>query len=58
MASDCAICMRVCPFNRDYSKRRNRLWLKLALGPLRKLALRLAGKHGQRRKPSEWWNEA
>ncbi|MEX0303030.1 MAG: reductive dehalogenase, partial [Leisingera sp.] len=58
MASDCAICMRVCPFNRDYSKRRNQLWLKLALGPLRKLALRLAGKHGQRTKPSEWWDKA
>ena len=38
LASDCAICMRVCPFNRDYNKTRNRLWLKLALGRLRKLA--------------------
>ncbi|GAB5438137.1 4Fe-4S double cluster binding domain-containing protein [Falsiruegeria mediterranea] len=55
LASDCAICMRVCPFNRDYSKRRHRLWLKLALSPLRKLALRLAKDHGQRSKPGDWW---
>ena len=55
LASDCAICMRVCPFNRDYSKRRHRLWLKLALSPLRKLALRLAKDHGQRSKPADWW---
>ncbi|SLN48252.1 3-chloro-4-hydroxyphenylacetate reductive dehalogenase precursor [Falsiruegeria litorea R37] len=57
LASDCAICMRVCPFNRDYSKRRHRLWLKLALSPLRKLALRLAKDHGQRSKPADWWGK-
>ncbi|MCI5095343.1 MAG: 4Fe-4S dicluster domain-containing protein [Rhodobacteraceae bacterium] len=56
MASDCAICMRVCPFNRDYTRLRDRLWLKLALSPLRKLALRLAKSHGQRSKPAKWWN--
>ena len=44
LASDCAICMRVCPFNRDYSKAANRWWLKLALSPLRKLALWLDDK--------------
>ena len=55
LSSDCAICMRVCPFNRDFSKRRNRLWLKLALSPLRRLALRLARNHGPRRKPADWW---
>jgi len=57
LASDCAICMRVCPFNRDYNKTRNRLWLKLALGRLRKLALWLARNHGQRRKPDDWWQD-
>ncbi len=55
LASDCAICMRVCPFNRDFSKRRHRLWLKLALSPLRQLALRLAKPHGGRKKPGDWW---
>ena len=55
LASDCAICMRVCPFNRDFTKWRHRLWLKLALSPLRNFALRLAKKHGARKKPSDWW---
>lgn len=55
MASDCAICMRVCPFNRDYRKWRNRVWLRLALSRFRKLALRLSQKHGQRTRPGDWW---
>ncbi|WP_127106161.1 4Fe-4S double cluster binding domain-containing protein [Pararhodobacter zhoushanensis] len=57
LASDCAICLRVCPFNRDYSKRRNRLWLKLALSPLRRLALWLDDRSGRaaRLKPRDWW---
>jgi epoxyqueuosine reductase QueG len=56
-ASDCAICMRVCPFNRDFSKPQNRLWLRLALSPLRRLALWLDGRRGRgkRIKPSAWW---
>jgi len=54
-ASDCAICLRVCPFNRDFSKRRHRLWLRLALSPLRRLALWLDRRRGVRRKPSDWW---
>ena len=40
LASDCAICLRVCPFNRDFSKWRHRLWLRLALSPLRRLAFK------------------
>ena len=55
LASDCAICMRVCPFNRDFSKWHQRLWLKLALSPWRKLALRLSKGHGGRTKPGSWW---
>lgn len=55
LASDCAICMRVCPFNRDFTKRRHRLWLKLALSPWRKLALKLDKGRGKRRKPADWW---
>ncbi|MEO0681947.1 MAG: reductive dehalogenase domain-containing protein [Pseudomonadota bacterium] len=54
-ASDCAICLRVCPFNRDFSKRRHRLWLRLALSPLRRLALWLDRRRGGRRKPADWW---
>jgi ferredoxin len=58
LSSDCAICMRVCPFNRDFDKWPHRLWLKLALSPLRKLALWLDRKRGKRSKPSEWWRKA
>lgn len=54
-ASDCAICLRVCPFNRDFTKTRHRLWLRLALSPLRKVALWLDRGRGKRVKPSDWW---
>lgn len=57
LASDCAICLRVCPFNRDYSKFWSRTWLKLALSPLRRLALWLDDRSGRarRKKPGDWW---
>lgn len=55
LSSDCAICLRVCPFNRDYRKLRHRLWQRLALSPLRRLALWLDRARGGRRKPSDWW---
>ncbi|WP_299674380.1 reductive dehalogenase domain-containing protein [uncultured Roseobacter sp.] len=56
LASDCAICMRVCPFNRDFSRWSQRLWLRLALSPLRRLALWLDRNRGGRTKPSDWWS--
>jgi reductive dehalogenase len=57
LSSDCAICMRVCPFNRDFSKPLNRAWLRIALSPFRKLALWLDDHSGRakRRKPKDWW---
>ena len=57
LASDCAICLRVCPFNRDFSKPQNRIWLRLALSPLRRLALWLDKRsgRGRRTKPADWW---
>ncbi|WP_299349496.1 reductive dehalogenase [uncultured Shimia sp.] len=57
LRSDCAICMRVCPFNRDFSRWQDRIWLRLALSPWRKLALWWDKKRPQdgRTKPSEWW---
>ena len=57
IASDCAICMRVCPFNRDFSRARHRLWLRLALSPLRRFALWLDRGRGERLKPGQWWQE-
>ena len=56
LSSDCAICMRVCPFNRDFTQTHHKLWLKLALSPLRRLALWLDRKRGGRLKPGEWWS--
>jgi epoxyqueuosine reductase len=58
MSSDCAICMRVCPFNRDFSKVQHKLWLRLALSPWRRLALALDRGRGARAKPSAWWAKA
>ncbi len=57
LASDCAICLRVCPFNRDYRSWWSRAWLKLALSPLRRLALKLddLSRRGQRLRPRDWW---
>jgi epoxyqueuosine reductase QueG len=57
IASDCAICLRVCPFNRDYARLSNRLWLRLALSPLRRLALWIDDKsaRAKRLKPRDWW---
>ena len=57
LSSDCAICLRVCPFNRDYGKVWNRFWLALALSPLRGLALKLDDylKRAARLKPRDWW---
>ncbi len=55
--SDCAICVRVCPFNRDYSKPINRWWRRLAGSNQRSLALRLHDRlgTGERLKSRDWW---
>ncbi len=57
--TDCSVCIRVCPYNRDYSMAANRWWAKLA-SRAPKLALRLADRerHGQRLLPKHWWPRA
>lgn len=59
MNTDCAICIRVCPYNKDYSKWWNRIGIKLANSPLRRLMLWLDNKlgFGKRVKPEEWWKD-
>ena len=59
MGSDCAICMRVCPFNKDFSKWYYRLARNLAGTRLRKLILVLDSrlKLNKRVKPSGWWGK-
>ena len=58
--TDCSICVRVCPYNRDYSGWRSRAWRWLAGGGLRRLALWLdrVGGRGKRLAPSRWWSAA
>jgi len=55
--SDCSICVRVCPYTRDYTQRKNRAWLRLADSPLRRLALKLHHKQGggKRVQAETWW---
>ena len=55
--NDCSICVRVCPFTRDYTSARNRFWLRLAGSPLRRLALWLDRRQGRgaRRQAATWW---
>jgi len=57
--SDCSICIRVCPYNKDYSKRINRIGLKLSGTWLRHLLLWLDVKlgFGKRQKSSNWWKK-
>jgi epoxyqueuosine reductase len=55
--TDCAICMRVCPFNRRYDRWQDRLWRWLAVSRWRAVAQWWAGKAGVRArlKPQDWW---
>ena len=56
--SDCSICIRVCPYNKDYSRWLHKLGLKLSGTSLRHFILWLDFKlgYGQRQKSSHWWN--
>lgn len=58
--SDCAICIRVCPYSRDYTRRRHRLWRRLAGTRLRGLMLTVDDRlgRGRRLKPNDWWRRA
>lgn len=57
MNTDCAICIRVCPYNKDYSKWWNRVGIRLANSPLRKLMLWLDYRldFGKRMTAAWWW---
>ena len=54
--SDCSICIRVCPYNKDFSKWWHNLGRRLAGTPLRQLMLKLDVKlgYGERMKPKLW----
>ncbi|MCB1369103.1 MAG: reductive dehalogenase [Rhodobacteraceae bacterium] len=57
LRTDCAICMRVCPFNRRYDRWQDRAWRWLATGRWRRLAQTWAARAGVRTrlKPLDWW---
>lgn len=59
IGSDCAICMRVCPFNRAKNGWKDRIWRRLALGRWRKLALKWDNRSARanRVKPKDWWQD-
>ena len=58
--TDCSICVRVCPYNRDYSRRFSRIWRWMAGTRLRRLALWLDRRSGRGRRvePQTWWGRA
>ena len=55
--TDCSICVRVCPYNRDYPRWINRIRVRLMGSFLRGLMLRLDRllRGGERRVPRWWW---
>ncbi len=57
LKADCAICMRVCPYNKDYSKWTMRLFQRLLGTGLRRWMLKLddALGYGKRVLPLDWW---
>ncbi len=58
--TDCGICMRVCPYNKDFSRPAMRALRWLMGTRLRRLALWLDVKlgFGKRKLPADWWQEA
>ena len=55
--TDCSICIRVCPYNKDFSKSFNRLLRWMLSNRWRRLALWLDAKlkYGERRTAGWWW---
>ena len=55
--TDCAICMRVCPFNRRGDGWMDRLWYRLATSGYRGLARWWLDRRGKRKRlrPRDWW---
>jgi reductive dehalogenase len=58
--TECSICIRACPFNKDYSKTYARLGRWLAGTFMRRLMLKLDLwlDFGKRRSPNWWWNRS
>ena len=59
MNTDCAICIRVCPYNKDFSKWWHRIGIRLVNSPFRKIMLRLDAvfKFSERVLTAKWWQK-
>ncbi|HIN42771.1 MAG TPA: 4Fe-4S dicluster domain-containing protein, partial [Gammaproteobacteria bacterium] len=57
LSSDCAICLRVCPWNRDFGFLWNRVWRWFARTPARGLLIKLEqlSRRGKRKQSTDWW---
>jgi reductive dehalogenase len=57
--TDCSICIRVCPYNKDFSKFHNRVLRWMMGNSFRRLALWLDETldYGKRKTASWWWNQ-
>lgn len=57
IGSDCGVCIRICPYNKDFSRPIMRLARRLAGTPLRRLMLKLDIRmgYGKREAPRTWW---
>ena len=57
--TDCSICIRVCPYNKDFRLPFNRILRWMLSNRWRRLALWLDKKlkYGQRRSPGWWWRQ-
>ena len=60
LGSDCGVCIRVCPFNKDFSRWYMRAARRLAGTGLRRLVARLDKRlgYGRRVAPQAWWDGA
>ncbi len=54
-SSDCTICIRVCPYNKDFDKTIHKIGIRLANTPLRKILIFFDRFFGKRKKPAVWW---
>jgi len=59
MNTDCAICIRVCPYNKDFSKWWHRVGIEFANSSFRKVVLKIddVWKFGERVLSSKWWQK-
>jgi epoxyqueuosine reductase len=54
--SDCSICIRVCPYNKNFSRWARKIFVRLASSPLRRFILKLDKAFGfGKRMTSKWW---